>query len=759
MLVYTMFVLKGEKMKVVKELFLGIGFLIPLLTYAQSYVSGEFIARITESAGQIVIGAYQGIATTGVPSIDSLSSQYGVIYIEEIVKSPVTPDPRLYLFRLADTTANVPVICEVYESDPYIDFAEPNYIGEYHEFIIPNDPYFDLQWWLHNVGQSEGLPDADIDAPHAWYVEKGDSIVILSPLDSGIDWDHEDLVDKVWQNLGEDADGDGHIIEYIGGQWVYDPGDINDIDDDFNGYIDDFIGWDFYDQDNDPSNESPYHGTSVSGIAGAATNNLTGVAGVGWKIPIMMCKLGPTIPENCLIEALHYAPNNDAKVITMSFGVPESEGVKRALWYAHVWKHSFLCAATGNNGSNWQTSFPAKCDSVVGVGATNHSDYRAWFSNGGNTSSNPNDIPSIELVAPGYEVYTTYANNQYTYFGGTSASSPVVAGVAALVFSKYPQWRDYPDSVRNWLNLTADKVHPWYETVQDTLFYYYDEPIAHPGWNHLMGYGRVNIYDALILDPNPVLNAGYEENNQLSDFYRWEEEYSPHSTIWVEKSGPIDPDNVHSGLYSVGMKNVGYGEVTLTQRVATRPGTDYGVKVFMKPYRLEGPSTQDGAVIFVNGEPISVPVIGTSHDFIEVEAHFNSANPFIYLGVGLTHRTRGIVYIDDISVTEIGGECAASKEIYSNKSVRIQTGALPNPFSSEVMIEYALSDAGDVMVEVYNSLGQKVRQLQSGIQPKGTHRLSWDGKDDSGRLLPSGIYFYRIDTQHSCVTQKLMLLR
>ena len=83
----------------------------------------------------------------------------------------------------------------------------------------------------------------------------------------------------------------------------------------------------------------------------------------------------------------------------------------------------------------------------------------------------------------------------------------------------------------------------------------------------------------------------------------------------------------------------------------------------------------------------------------------------------------------------------------------------PNPFSSEVMIEYALSDAGDVMVEVYNSLGQKVRQLQSGIQPKGTHRLSWDGKDDSGRLLPSGIYFYRIDTQHSCVIQKLMLLR
>jgi hypothetical protein len=325
-----------------------------------------------------------------------------------------------------------------------------------------------------------------------------------------------------------------------------------------------------------------------------------------------------------------------------------------------------------------------------------------------------------------------------------------------LVFSKYPQWRDYPDSVRKWLKLTADKVHPWYETVDDSLFYYYDEPIAHPGWNHLMGYGRVNIYDALILDPNAVLNAGYEENNQQHDFYRWEEKDGANEpSIWVETNA----GNVHSGLYSVRIYKAERVEVTLTQKVATKPQTTHNVNVFMKPYRLEG-GPEDGAVIFVNGESISTPVTGTTEDFIEVEAQFYSGGDgFVYLGVGLTERAQGTVYIDDISVAESGDELAMSQEIYDNRFAHIPTKVSPNPFDREVKIDYILLYASNVTVRVYNSVGQVVRKLQSGVQSKGPHTLRWDGKDDTGSLLPSGIYFYRVSAQNTSVTQKLLLLR
>lgn len=144
-----------------------------------------------------------------------------------------------------------------------VDYAEPNYIVHAHDF--PNDILRGELWGLHNIGQSGGTVDADIDAPEAWQLQTGDSIVV-AVIDTGIDYNHEDLAANIWGNPGEIAD--------------------NGIDDDGNGYIDDVHGWDFVNNDNDPMDDHS-HGTHTAGTIGAIGNNGMGVAGVAWNVRLM----------------------------------------------------------------------------------------------------------------------------------------------------------------------------------------------------------------------------------------------------------------------------------------------------------------------------------------------------------------------------------------------------------------------------------------------------------------------------------------
>ena len=110
---------------------------------------------------------------------------------------------------------------------------------------FPDDPVFLDQWPLNNSGQNGCDPDLDIGVSQVWEKTTGSKEVLVGITDTGIDWQHPDLANNIWQNLAEDADGDGHVLEYINGQWQLDPGDLDQIDQDGNGYVDDLIGWDF----------------------------------------------------------------------------------------------------------------------------------------------------------------------------------------------------------------------------------------------------------------------------------------------------------------------------------------------------------------------------------------------------------------------------------------------------------------------------------------------------------------------------------
>ena len=338
--------------------------------------------------------------------------------------------------------------------------AEPNYLIPVKN--IPDDPKFSLQWGLNNTADSSGTEDADIDASEAWDIETGSREVIIAVIDTGVDYNHEDLRDNIWHNSNEIPD--------------------NNVDDDNNGYIDDIVGWDFVDASsgysgedyNDPDNDPMDmlgHGTHVAGIAAAAAGNGTGIAGVAYGSRIMAVRAGykdlsgsGVLESADAAQAILYAADNGAKIINLSWGdYRESNLIKSAI-DAAAEKGVVICAAAGNDNSS-DLMFPAATDNpnIIAVGATDNNDNRSYYSGYGEW---------VHVSAPGKNIYSTKPGNSYGYMSGTSMAVPFVSGVAALLFSNNPDITslevkakimdsaDYVDSLDE-KNITSGRVNAY----------------------------------------------------------------------------------------------------------------------------------------------------------------------------------------------------------------------------------------------------------------------------------------------------------
>ncbi len=297
--------------------------------------------------------------------------------------------------------------------DPKVEYAEPNY--KLSLATTPNDPKFSEQWGL-----------SKINMPSAWKIGTGSTNINIAIIDTGVDWDHPDLADNIWENSDETE---------------------NELDSDDNGYIDDVRGWDFVTQtncypgedctgnpDNDPM-DFHGHGTSVSGVASAATNNEVGIAGAGWKVKIMALRAGYAragdgkgeLLISDAANAVRYAADNGADIINLSWGGEFSSTIKQAIDYA-INKNVLVVAAVGNQ-ANDSDYYPASLNNVLSVGGTDSSDNR-WSSSNYGTK--------VNISAPAKDIYSTTFDDTYTTASGTSLSAPLVAGVAGLVKSKYP---------------------------------------------------------------------------------------------------------------------------------------------------------------------------------------------------------------------------------------------------------------------------------------------------------------------------------
>ena len=340
---------------------------------------------------------------------------------------------------------DVETAVEQLKNNPSVAYAEPNYI--YRISGQPNDPRFNELWGLHNTGQTGGANDADIDAVEAWDIQTGSESVLIAVIDTGVDYKHPDLAANMWTNPGEDAWTDPN-----------DPSTGNGLDDDGNGFIDDWRGWDFVNNDNDPFDDN-LHGTHVAGTIGAVGNNGIGVVGVNWRTRIMPLKFLNASGSGSLasaISAITYAANKGARVMNNSWG---GGGFSQALLDAVNFANNagaLFVAAAGNEGKNNDQfpNYPSNYDApnVVAIAAIDHNGNLAVFNgnggggcgcngNGGGGAPGSNfGIVSVDVAAPGKAILSTVPNNGYASLQGTSMATPHVAGVAGLLFSQFPAW-------------------------------------------------------------------------------------------------------------------------------------------------------------------------------------------------------------------------------------------------------------------------------------------------------------------------------
>ncbi|HET7506579.1 MAG TPA: S8 family serine peptidase [Kofleriaceae bacterium] len=310
---------------------------------------------------------------------------------------------------------------EAYRRDPEVLYAEPNYL--YDLATVPNDPSFDQLWGLNNTGQFGGVVDTDINAPEAWNITTGSSNVVLGLLDTGVDYNHPDLAANIFTNPGEI------------------PG--NGIDDDGNGWVDDIHGISTFLDTGDPM-DTIGHGTHVSGTMAGRGNNSVGVAGVNWNATIVTCAaFGPFGAElGDILQCMDYflelktRPNNPVDIVATNNswgGGPFSQALFDAI-AAHRQAGMLFIAAAGNNGSNNDSFpfFPAsyELDNIISVLAYNRFNQRSFFSNFGPLT--------VDVGAPGEDVFSTLPGNSYGSLSGTSMATPHVTGVVGLLKAQNP---------------------------------------------------------------------------------------------------------------------------------------------------------------------------------------------------------------------------------------------------------------------------------------------------------------------------------
>jgi subtilisin family serine protease len=319
-------------------------------------------------------------------------------------------------------------------STPGVRYAEPNHL--LFADTTPNDPSFGALYGLNNTGQNvngvAGTADADIDAPEAWSVTTGSPNVTVAVIDTGVDFGHPDLAPQQWINTGENCGSTDPTI--VCAQRT------DNSDNDGDGFVDDYRGWDFVNGDNNPFDDNN-HGTHVAGTIGAVGNNGVGVTGINWAVKIMALKFlsgagsGSTADA---VDAITYAADHGAAVMNNSWGGGGyDQALRDAIAYAHS-KNSLFVAAAGNDGVDTDSTafYPSGYDNpnIVSVAATDNKDNLASFSNWGKTT--------VDLGAPGVDIYSTKPGNSYQYLSGTSMATPHVAGTAALIKARFPAATD-----------------------------------------------------------------------------------------------------------------------------------------------------------------------------------------------------------------------------------------------------------------------------------------------------------------------------
>lgn len=490
---------------------------------------------------------------------------------------------RTYQFFFSEK-AQIEVLIKALENLSFIDYAEkePLYSTSY----IPNDYNATQQYYI-------GL----MDVPLAWDLTQGDTNVIIGVIDVAFMTNHPDLEANMFRN------------------WVEING-ASGVDDDGNGYVDDIMGWDAGDGDNNtnPAQVSNFdHGTHVAGCASAVSDNSVGVAGIGFK-----CKIAPIKAKSdgsasssgldATLGGMDYAvASKYVDVVNMSFGGAGS--------FSYTWQNLLnlayqrgiiVVAAAGNDNTLADTYYPASYNHVICVGATNANDQKSWFSNYGAT---------VDVVAPGSSIKSTtlWSINPpaggYASWDGTSMAAPIVAGVAALMLSANPGLS--PDALENCLKQSCENIDA-----------------QNANYIGQIGAGRVNVYQAVscvIPSVAPVADFDFQQIADCNGVVTFNSTATNLVTSWFWDFGDGQTSSLtnptiafgNSGTYTVSLiVSNSIGNDTLTQSVMVnalpQPVVDAGVGqsiCYSQSVQLNGSSSLPGVAFWT-------PSVGLSQNGI-----------------------------------------------------------------------------------------------------------------------------------------------
>jgi|GEM_PF-1060124 len=473
---------------------------------------------------------------------------------------------------------------------PGVRYVENDWAIEAAAHTPPNDPSYPEQWAL-----------ARINMPEAWDATAGDPTIIVALIDSGIDLQHEDLIgSSLWVN---EMEGSG-----VAGE-----------DDDGNGYVDDFVGWDWVENDN--SIEDPYgHGTHVGGILTARTNNRVGIASVGRNLTLMPLRVLDERGSgfiSYLVDAIAYARRKDARIINLSLVLRIDSLAVFDSVQAFAQTGGLIVAATGNYGS--RVYWPAAYTETLAVAATTVDDSRSSFSNRG---------PETDLAAPGSLILSTYLDNGYYLNDGTSMAAPHVSALAALVWSLRPDW-DWLQ-VKNHLKATAVDVNA----------------ALLPGPDDDIGYGRIDAEAALV---QAGAGVSFTVDYLMGQYTRVDQSLRiPVQLAVTDTDGrglPVVGALVHYELFGSPEVAPGEGEPTpvlsdtITSTISGRGLFDirlpsqvgqYELRIRMAGHELRYPlALQDGPLVFAADAARSVLAVGNEKTQLIFGARTGIPNEFL----------------------------------------------------------------------------------------------------------------------------------
>ncbi|MFA6950834.1 MAG: S8 family serine peptidase [Lentimicrobiaceae bacterium] len=584
-----------------------------------------------------------------------------------VIDHHISRNFNIWLFTFDEDRQAPEKILQIIRNHPAVEIAQFNHKVQQRE-LIPNDPSFNIQWAFKNTGQSNGTPGADIKATEAWDITTsgvtalGDSIVI-AVVDGGIDLAHDDL--NYWKNY--------HEI----------PG--NFIDDDNNGYMDDFDGWNAY--SNTGNVQINDHGTHVAGIVAAKTNNELGVAGVSFNSKVLPVA-GSGNNEALVVSSYDYVYTmrklyNDSQgslgafivASNSSFGIDGGNPADYPLWSAMYDSMGMVgiinVASTANRG--WDVDINGDIptamtnESLITVTNTTNLDLRntqaAWGHN------------SIDLGAPGTSIYSTRQGNTYGNKTGTSMSSPMVSGSIALLYAAsnstvLQEFRESPE-------LAVAKFKRYILATVDTIPTLVGMTVSG---------GRLNLLNAVMMAANPPMLS----SNPTSISLALKPNTFDKLTIQLSSSA-TEPD-----LYSITLDPHTTWMQIDTYAGVLNPGVSEEVHlIFNTTGMAEGIYN---STITVNDYFLDQLVIPVT---LKVDRHVDARNLDVSSGLSIS----------------------------------------PNPFDQSMDLNIDLAEMSPIKISIYNLQGVEIASYNPGTLPAGHHTFKWNGLNHHNQSVSPGIYF------------------